>query len=116
MRVMKRVSESKAKQEITKIVKALKPYGPKKVVLFGSFARGDYHGLSDLDLIIIKDTPKRFLDRIIEVLDLCDSSIPIEPLVYTPQEIEQLLAEDNTFITQALKEGRVLYDEAEERG
>jgi len=113
---MKRPSEKTVEKEIGKIVKALKPYRPKKVVLFGSFARGDYHGLSDLDLLIIKETPKKFIDRIVDVLELCDSAIPVEPLVYTPSEIERLLAEGNTFITEALKDGRLLYDEAEERG
>lgn len=113
---MKRPDEKTVEAEIQKIIRALRPYGPKKVVLFGSFARRDYHGLSDLDLIIIKETEKKFLDRIVEVLELCDSAIPVEPLVYTPAEIEQLLAEDNSFIIQALSEGRVLYDEAQEGG
>lgn len=103
-------------KELEKIVEALRPYRPKKVILFGSFARGDHHGLSDLDLIVIKETPKKFIHRIAEILELCDSAIPVEPLVYTPAEIEQLLAEGNSFIQQALAEGRVLYDEAEERG
>lgn len=113
---MKRPDEKTVEAEIQKIVKAVRPYGPKKVVLFGSFARNDYHGLSDLDLLIIKETKKKFLDRIFEVLELCDSAIPVEPLVYTPEEIKQLLAEGNSFIIQALSEGRVLYDEAQEGG
>jgi len=108
---MKRPNEKTVEAEIQKIVRALTPYGPKKVILFGSFARRDYHGLSDLDLIIIKETQKKFLDRIVEVLELCDSSIPMEPLVYTPAEIDQLLAEGNTFISQALREGRALYEQ-----
>jgi len=113
---MKRPSEKLVAKELEKIVAALKPYRPKKVLLFGSFARGDYHGLSDLDLLVIKNTRKKFIDRIVEILELCDSEIPVEPLVYTPEEIEQLLAEGNSFIRQALREGRLLYDEAQERG
>jgi predicted nucleotidyltransferase len=108
---MKRPDEKTVEAEIRKIVTALTPYHPKKVILFGSFARKDYHGLSDLDLIIIKETEKKFLDRIVEVLELCDSTIPVEPLVYTPTELEQLLAERNSFITQVLSEGRVLYEQ-----
>ncbi len=113
---MKRPSEKLVAKELEKIVAALKPYRPKKVLLFGSFARGDYHGLSDLDLLVIKNTRKKFIDRIVEILELCDLEIPVEPLVYTPAEIEQLLAEGNSFIQQALKEGKVLYDQAQERG
>ena len=113
---MKRPAEKMVEKELQKIVAALRPYRPKKVILFGSFARGDYHGLSDLDLLVIKETRKKFVDRIGEVLQLCDSRIPVEPLIYTPAEVDQLLMEGNSLIRQALKEGRVLYDEAQERG
>lgn len=113
---MKPPTEKAVAKELKKIVDALKAYRPKRVVLFGSFARGEAHGLSDIDLLIIKETPKKFVERTAEVLDMCDSTIPIEPLVYTPTEIEQLLREENSFICEALKEGRVLYDEAQERG
>ena len=113
---MKRLAEKIVEKELQKIIAALRPYRPKKVILFGSFARGDYHGLSDLDLLVIKETPKKFVDRIGEVLQLCDSRITVEPLIYTPAEVDQLLMEGNSLIRQALKEGRVLYDEAQERG
>lgn len=113
---MKPPTEKLVANELNKIIEALKPYHPKKVILFGSLARGEAHGLSDIDLIVIKETQKRFLERISEVLELCDPAIPVEPLVYTPAEIEQLLAEGNSFISQALREGRILYDEAQERG
>lgn len=61
-------------------------YYPEKIVLHGSFVRGDWHEGSDLDLIIIKETADRFGDRIEKVLDLCPGGIAVEPLVYTPQE------------------------------
>ena len=113
---MKRRTEEMVAEELRKIVEALKPCRPKKVLLFGSFARGDHHGLSDIDLIVIRETDKKFVDRIAEILEFCDVNIPVEPLVYTPAEIEQLLTEGNSFIRQALAEAKVLYDEAQERG
>ncbi len=106
----------KVEKEIASIVETLRQYRPKRIILFGSFARGDYHALSDIDLLIVKDSEKKFTERIVEVLDLCDSTIPVEPLVYTQAEYDRLLAEGNSFIKQALSEGRVLYDEAEGRG
>jgi predicted nucleotidyltransferase len=113
---MKPPKREAVERELASIVKALRPYRPKKILLFGSFARGDYHALSDIDLLIVKESDKKFTDRIVEVLNLCDSTIPLEALVYTPAEYDQLLAEGNSFIDQAVREGRVLYDEAEEGG
>jgi predicted nucleotidyltransferase len=39
-----------------------------KVILFGSYARGDVTRKSDMDMVVIMDTNKRFFDRY-ELLD-----------------------------------------------
>lgn len=39
-------------------------YQPEKIILFGSMATGDVGEWSDIDLAIIKDTPKRFIERL----------------------------------------------------
>ena len=85
-------------------------YSPEKIVLHGSFARGDWHEGSDLDLIIIKETGDRFADRIEKVLDVCPGGIAVEPLVYTPHEVSQMLAEGNDFLRTALEKGVVVYE------
>jgi predicted nucleotidyltransferase len=112
-RVRKRIqrpSPTEFQAELTRVLDALQEYGAQKIILFGSFARGDYCATSDLDLLIIKQTSRRFLDRIGDVLMLCDYSIPLEPLVYTPEEIDRLLAEGNTFLETVLAEGVVVYE------
>jgi hypothetical protein len=38
--------------------------------------------------------------------------LPVEPLVYTPEEFARLVAEENPTVTEALRRGRVLYDQA----
>jgi len=85
-------------------------YEPEKIILFGSLARGDYHELSDIDMIIIKRTRKRFLDRIGDVLLLNDTDMHLECFVYTPEEFSKMIEEENPFIEEALKSGVVLYE------
>lgn len=85
-------------------------YKPEKVVLFGSAARGDVHEGSDIDLLIIKETPVRSLERIEEVLKYLPLENPAEPHVYTPREIEGRLREGDSFLTEALRKGTVLYE------
>ena len=41
----------------------LKKRGAKKAIVFGSYARGDADQYSDLDLIIIAETDKKFFKR-----------------------------------------------------
>jgi len=60
----------------------------KKVYLYGSFARGDFHEGSDIDLIIVGEFEGKMPQRISRILDL--TSLPIEPLVYSEVEFEQM--------------------------
>jgi len=108
---MKRISDAEARAEISRIVQALRVYEPEKIILYGSFARGDHHAGSDLDLIVVKETDRPFTDRIGDVLRLCRSKIPIEPLVYRPSEIAAMLGRGNDFLETALREGIVLYEQ-----
>ncbi len=55
------------------------------VYVFGSFARGDEHEGSDVDLLIVGRIPGRMVDRIGEVLPRTD--LPVEPLVLTREEL-----------------------------
>lgn len=85
-------------------------YNPEKIYVFGSYARGDVYEGSDLDLVIIKDTNKRFQDRISDVLELNDYEIAVEPLVYTPKEFEEMRERGNALIHTVLKEGKLVYE------
>ncbi|OGO41202.1 MAG: hypothetical protein A2Z04_05780 [Chloroflexi bacterium RBG_16_57_9] len=87
-------------------------YAPDKVIMYGSFARGDYHQYSDLDLLIIKETSDPFLRRMDAVLDQCSGDIAVEPLVYTQSELDEMLRRGNDFLEKALREGEVVYDKS----
>ncbi|MCE2405848.1 MAG: nucleotidyltransferase domain-containing protein [Dehalococcoidia bacterium] len=41
-------------QDVQQVVQDLLPYGPERVILFGSVARGDSDEYSDMDFIVIK--------------------------------------------------------------
>jgi len=83
---MRRLTAEEFQETLIRIIEQIKEYHPQRVILLASFARGDYHAMSDADLLVVKDTDRPFLDRIGDVLPLCDYDIPLEPLVYTPQE------------------------------
>jgi len=99
-------------KELHQVVEKLKTsYKPEKIILFGSLANGRIKKWSDIDLAIIKKTKKRFLDRLEEVALLCDYSVGIDFLVYTPEEFEQMKSEKRYFITdEIIKKGKVMYE------
>ena len=82
----------------------------RKIIIFGSFARGDYHKGSDLDLIIVGEFKERFIDRIGKILELNDSDLEIDVMVYTEEELQKMIQERRPFIQQALEEGIVVYE------
>jgi len=87
----------------------IKKFNIKKIIIFGSFARGDYHKGSDLDLIIVGEFKERFIDRIGKIIELNDSDLEIDAMVYTEEEFQKMIQERRPFIEQALEEGIVVY-------
>ncbi len=88
----------------------IKKYNLKKIIIFGSFARGDYHKGSDLDLIIVGEFKERFIDRMGKIIELNDSDLEIDAMVYTEEEFQKMIKERRPFIEQALEEGIVVYE------
>ena len=97
-------------QKLKIIVEALKKYDAQKIMLFGSLAKGDTDEYSDIDIMVIKKTDRPFVKRLREVALLCELDEPIDILVYTPQEIEEMKKAGNLFIERVFAEGRVLYE------
>jgi len=104
---------AKTRTEIEKIVsRVVKGYQPEKIILFGSYAYGEPNADSDLDLLIIKKTSERFIDRLIHVRKIVSDpkrSIPLGPIVLTPDEIEERLAIGDKFVEEIVTKGKVIY-------
>ena len=104
-------SDSLLQQEVVRRI--LQVRHPAAIVLFGSNARGQSHAGSDLDIMIIeREAPfprhRSTGDYRMALLGIdCD----IDLVVYTPQEIDDWAAVPNAFVTTALREGKVLYED-----
>jgi len=98
------------RKELAHIVSALKEYDPERIIVFGSHARGEADEHSDLDIVIIKETKERFLDRLKTVYELVQPTFALDVLVYTPGEFAEMRKQSNPFIEMVLKEGVVIYE------
>lgn len=83
-----------------------KKFAIKAIYLYGSFAKGEIHEGSDIDLVIVGDFKERFPYRIGKILEL--THLPIEPLVYTKEEFQKMVDDENPFIKEVLKTGKML--------
>ena len=83
----------------------------EKVILFGSRAYGRPGKYSDLDIMVIMKSDKRWPARTSEVMAVAHPrTIAADFVVYTPSEIRQRLAAGDLFIKEVLERGVVLYD------
>ena len=82
----------------------------RRVLLFGSMARGTADRRSDADVaIILKEDYRRPPDRIPEFLRyFIEAPMPVDVLVYTEDELAQMLREGRSFARHIAEEGRVL--------
>lgn len=92
------------------IVSSYKKLDPVKIILFGSWCRDEEDKYSDVDIIVIYETKKRFLDRLEELYLMWDIPVAFDILAYTPVEFEKMLKEKNTFIERINSEGEVIYE------
>lgn len=92
------------------VQRLISSYDPERIILFGSHASSGAQEGSDIDLLIVKETDLRPIDRRIEVERLLsDRRVSLELLVYTPQELLDLYAAGSPFIEEVIETGRVLY-------
>lgn len=110
--ILKGLRQERLKKNLKKILKTLKEkYHPEKVILYGSYATGKIHPDSDLDLLIVKkDVPDRYWDRINELSPIMPRrDVGVDYVIWKPEEIER--ATDNLFLHQEiLGKGRVVYE------
>lgn len=82
-----------------------------KAILFGSFARGDFTELSDIDLLIISEELPENLQERLDFLHQKRKFAPrVEPIGWTLKEYELRKRAEDPFIEVLEKEGIVLWD------
>jgi len=105
---VKQVDDNLLQEIVTRIVQSV---NPQKIILFGSYAYGKPHEGSDLDILVVMDSNLPRYKRSVPIYRaLAELLIPMDILVYTPQEIEAWKDVPQAFITTILKKGKVIYE------
>ncbi len=106
------IKDSGIQKIISEIVTKIKEsYLPEKIILFGSYVTGKPDKGSDIDLLIIKDTKEKIVDRIVQIYKIVNiKKIDLSPFVVTPKELEQRIKIGDQFFQEILSKGEVLYE------
>ena len=84
---------------------------PDKIILFGSYANGNFNNDSDLDIIVVKQTELPRHKRALEIRKLFYGLlVPMDFKVYTPEEFDKDQNNKYSFLYSVLKDCKVLYE------
>ena len=97
-------------REVARLIVAR--FHPERVVLFGSYARGEANPNSDVDLLVemrspiegnVRGNPVRraIAERFV---------LPVDIVVKSPETVEKYRNDPYSLVHQALEEGIILYD------
>ena len=103
----KRIPQKAIDQVVKQIVERFKP---QKIILFGSYARGDYRRESDVDLLVVMDTPLREVKQSLEIHRYLNVMFGLDLVVYTPKHLKERFDMSDWFVRDILKEGKILYE------
>ena len=83
---------------------------PEKIILFGSYARGNPRPESDVDLLVIMETPLKESLQALEIRHHLGVMFGLDLIVYTPEHLRERLAIEDWFIRDILQDGQVVYE------
>jgi len=87
-------------------------FRPEKIVLFGSYARGNPTEDSDVDVLVVMPLTRgqRDVRQAAAIRERVRASFPMDVIVRSPQQIARRLAQGDGFIADVLRHGRLMYE------
>jgi len=105
--VRKRIPNSVIRSLARQIAEQFKP---QKIILFGSYARGKPRPESDVDMLVIMNTPLKEWQQSLEIRRSLEVMFGLDLIVHTPKKLAKRLKMGDSFLHDVLKEGKVLYE------
>jgi len=85
-------------------------FNPEKIMLFGSYARGEAHWDSDVDLLVIMPFTGRPASQASRIRSRIHTPLSVDLLVRTPDQVRNRLALGDFFISEIMQSGKTMYE------
>src|SRR5512147_2857038 len=103
----KRIPQKAIDQVVEQIVEKFKP---QKIILFGSYARGNPRPESDVDMLVVMDTSLRDVQQAIQICQQIEYRFGLDLIVHSPKYLADRVAGEDWFLRDVLAEGKVVYE------
>jgi uncharacterized protein len=101
------------KQVIHRYARAIAArFHPDAIILFGSHAYGTPHADSDVDLLVVMPARNQ-LDQAYKIRLALTAPFALDLIVRTPKEMAWRLEEGESFLTEIVSKGKVLYEKSD---
>jgi predicted nucleotidyltransferase len=87
-----------------------KRFSPQKIILFGSYAYGTPRAESDIDLLVVLDSPMREIDQALEIQKFIRPLFALDILVYSPEKLAHRISLGDSFLIEITTKGKLLYE------
>src|SRR5947209_14158413 len=100
-------------REIRRYARAIAArFDPNRIILFGSHAYGTPHADSDVDLLVVMPTRNQ-LGQAYKIRLALTAPFALDLVVRTPTEMAWRLEEGESFLTEIVSKGKVLYEKGD---
>lgn len=87
-------------------------FDPERIILFGSRASGRARGDSEVHLLVVMRCRESGARKAAEILNRVAPEFAVDLIVRTPQELRRRLAQEDRFLADIVRRGKVLFETA----
>ena len=87
-------------------------FHPQRIILFGSYAYGHPFRESDVDILVIMDTPLKESEQALQIRKAVNVLFGLDLIVYTPDNLARRITWGDSFLQEITTQGLVLYESA----
>ena len=111
-------NSTRAKRVPMRTIRALaqeiaRQFKPEKIIMFGSYAYGSPRPESDVDLLILMETPLRNTEQAAQIARALDYHFGLDLIVRHPRQFTERIAQGDYFLHEINEKGKVLYARAD---
>jgi predicted nucleotidyltransferase len=108
-----RASRRIPRESIETVVRQIvERFQPEQIILFGSYAYGRPGPGSDVDMLVVMDTPLKEMEQAVRICQAIEYHFGLDLIVRTPTTLARRLALGDSFLHEATHKGEVLYERA----
>jgi uncharacterized protein len=105
------------KKAIDDVVRQIaEKFKPQKIILFGSYGRGNPRPESDVDLLVIMETTLREVQQELLIQQSIEMDLfGLDLMVQTPRRLAERIALGDSFLREIARDGKVVYEAPDKR-